>query len=526
MHIDLQKHSHLTIVLLSVLVGVVLMGAVIYYPHLLPARAEQAVAAPVPADWQTAFSTVAAEVLPAVVSIQGKASVAAPSMPQMPPWFNLPNPFGGPGGGDEGQGNGNGGTPRTPRRMERPFLGSGWLFSADGYIVTNAHVVKDATAGSLKVQLHDVEGAEPVPAKVIGYDARSDLALIKVDVNRKLPFLTLASSKNAQVGEWVLAFGSPFSTELQQTVTQGIISAKGRVLEGAASELGALGASIGDVIQTDAPINPGNSGGPLVDLQGRVVGINESIISPGGAGGFVGIGFAISSDTAQRVVPQLMQNKRVVRGWMGVVIGDLDENLRDFYKAPNGGALIESVNPEGPAAKSGLQAEDVVVQANDTPIRRSTDLQTAVTGTQPGAVMHLIVLRNGQQMKIDATVGEMPEKYAGFAPPATGEEGPEAQADPLGLQMETLEPGTRQALGLKQGVLVTGVDPEGPAGQQDIQRGDVITQVDRTQVDSVEAYRQALDTAKKAGSKYVVLRVTHKVQGEIMTSVVDITPNW
>jgi serine protease Do len=524
MRIDLHKHSHLIIILLSVIVGMVAMGAVIYYPHLLPAHAEPGAVAPVPADWQTAFSTVAQEVLPAVVSIQGKASVEEGPSSDLPPWFkNFPFPFGGPEGP---QGNGNGGG-NPPRHTERPFLGSGWLYSPDGYIVTNAHVVEHAMEGSLKVQLHDEEGAEPVPAKVIGYDARSDLAVIKVDVNRKLPYLSLASSKDAKVGEWVLAFGSPFSTELQQTVTQGIISAKGRVLEGAASELGALGASIGDVIQTDAAINPGNSGGPLVDLAGRVVGINESIISPGGAGGFVGIGFAISSDTAQRVVPQLMQNKQVVRGWLGVVIGDLDENLRDFYKAPNGGALIDSINPDGPAAKSGLQAEDVVIQANDTPVRRSSDLQAAVTATQPGTVLHLTLLRNGQQMQIDVKVGEMPGKYAGTAPPTPGEEGAPQQADPLGLQVQTLQPDTApaQALGLKKGVLVMAVDPEGPAAE-DLRPGDAITQVDRTQVDSADAYRQALDTAKKAGAKYVVLRVTHKVQGEVMSSVVDITPNW
>jgi serine protease Do len=521
MRIDVQKHSHLIIVLLSVLVGMVLMGVVIYYPRMVPAGAEPGAVAPTRAEWQAAFSTVAEAVLPAVVSIQGKASVEAPAMPDLPDWFkNFPFPFGGP---DQEEGN----SPRAPRRYERPFLGSGWLYSPDGYIVTNAHVVKNATAGSLKVQLHDQDGVEPVPAKVIGYDARSDLAVIKVDVKRQLPYLALAASKDARVGEWVLAFGSPFSTELQQTVTQGIISAKGRVLEGAASELGALGASIGDVIQTDAAINPGNSGGPLVDLNGRVVGINESIISPGGAGGFVGIGFAISSDTATRVVPQLIQNKRVVRGWLGVVIGDLDENLRDFYKAPSGGALINSISPDGPAAKSGLQVEDVVIQAGDTPIHRSTDLQAVVAGTTPGSTLRLVVIRNGQQATVDVKIGEMPEKYAGSSPPATGGAEETTQADPLGLQVKTLQADMPQAQGLnlRKGVLITAVDPQGPSAQS-LKPGDVITEINRTKVDSADAYRQALDTAKKAGAKYVVLRVSHKVQGEIISSVVDITPAW
>ena len=525
MRIDLHKHSHLTIMLLSVLVGMVLMGVVIYYPRMVPATAEPGAVVPPRAEWQGAFSAVAEAVLPAVVSIQGKASVEAPAMPDLPDWFKG-FPFGGPGGPGGGNGGGNGQVP--PKRMERPFLGSGWLYSPDGYIITNAHVVKNATEGSLKIQLHDIEGEEPVTAKVIGYDARSDLAVIKVDVKRQLPYLALASSKDAKVGQWVMAFGSPFSTELQQTVTQGIISAKGRVLEGAASELGALGASIGDVIQTDAAINPGNSGGPLVDLAGRVVGINESIISPGGAGGFVGIGFAISSDTATKVIPQLIQNKRVMRGWLGVVIGDLSENERDFYKVPQGGALINSINPDGPAAKSGLQQDDVVIKADNAPVRRSADLQAVVAAAAPNTTIRLTVVRNGQQTTVDVKVGEMPEKYAGSTPPAPAGGGEEtAQADPLGLQVQTLQAGMpqAQALNLRQGVLVTAVNPDGPSAET-LKAGDVITEVNRTKVDSAAAYQQALDTAKKAGAKYVVLRVAHKAQGEVISSVVDITPEW
>lgn len=524
MRVDLQKHSHLTIVLLSVLVGMVLMGALIYYPRLKPATAEPGAIVPPRAEMQDAFSVVAEAVLPAVVSIQGKASVNAPAMPDLPDWFKgFPFPFGGPEGGGRG-----GDSQQPPRRMERPFLGSGWLYSPDGCIVTNAHVVKNATEGSLRVQLHDIDGAEAVPAKVIGYDARSDLAVIKVDVNRQLPYLSLASSKDAKVGQWVMAFGSPFSSELQQTVTVGIISAKGRVLEGAASELGALGASIGDVIQTDAAINPGNSGGPLVDLNGRVVGINESIISPGGAGGFVGIGFAISSDTAATVIPQLIKNQRVQRGWLGVVIADLNENERDFYKAPQGGALINSINPDGPAAKSGLQQDDVVIRANDTPVRRSADLQSVVAATAPNATLRLTVIRNGQQTTVDVKVGEMPEKYAGASPPApTGGTEEVAQTDPLGLQVQTLQANMPQAqdLNLRQGVLITAVNPDGPSAES-LKAGDVITEVNRTKVDSAAAYRQALDTAKKAGARYVILRVTRKVQGEVISSVVDITPRW
>ncbi|HEY3398535.1 MAG TPA: trypsin-like peptidase domain-containing protein [Armatimonadota bacterium] len=519
MRVDLQKHSHLVIILLSALVGMFLMAMFIYVPRDTPARAQETMAG-APANWQTAFSTVAKNVLPAVVSIQGKTEVSAPQ--GAPDWFKGFPFFFGPG--DNGDNSG-GQTPgQPPKKIERPFLGSGWIYSEDGYIITNAHVVKNATG--LKVQLHDTADDTPVPATVIGYDARSDLGVIKVDVKRKLPFLQLASSRDAQVGQWVMAVGSPFSEELQQTVTQGIISAKGRVLAGAAQELGAIGASIGDVIQTDAAINPGNSGGPLVDLAGRVIGINESIISPNGAmGGNVGIGFAISSDTAARVLPQLIKNKRVVRGWLGITIGDLNENKRDFYKAPQGGALVNSVNPDGPAAKSGLQADDVIVSAGGEPVHNTWDLQNATGNTAPGNTLPLTVIRDGKQIAITVRVGEMPEKYVG-GPQTAPEEVPQA-ADPLGLQVQTLLPNMPQAqdLGLTKGVLVVAVDPNGPSADS-LKAGDVITEVNRTKVDNADGYRAALDVSRKLKAKYVIVRLTRRQNGDLFTAPVDVVPNW
>jgi serine protease Do len=511
MRVDLQKHSHVVIILLSVLVGMSLMAMLIYVPHETAARAQAAPGNLGGADWRTALSNVSDYVLPMVVSIQGKVKVAPDQEPDIQDFFRgMP---GGPPGGPQ----------RPPQPREHSFLGSGWIYSADGYIVTNAHVAKDAE--DLRVQLHDVPNEEPVPATVIGWDARSDLAVIKVDVSRQLPYLTLGDSRASRVGEWVLAVGSPFSTELEQTVTKGIISAKGRVLEGAAEELGATGASIYDVIQTDASINPGNSGGPLVNLEGQVIGINESIISPGGpVGGNVGIGFAISSDMASRVLPQLIKNKKVVRGWLGIGIEALDENKRDFYHAPTGGALVTEINADGPSANSGLQVEDVIVKANGQGVHDPSDVQRVVAESLPGATVVLDVIRDGQPKQVSVKVGEMPENAGMAAPtPAPGEE-PQAQ-DPLGLQVQTLSSTMPQAQETSKGVVVAAVDENGPAAGV-LREGDIITRVDHTNVASVTDYNAALAAAKAAKEKYVILRIIHKEGDQVMPLVVDVTPQW
>ena len=526
MRIDLNRHSHLMIILLSVLVGMGLMAMVLYLPRAYtPASAQNDEVGVNPGAWQNGFAQVAQAVLPAVVSIQGKAKAENPQ--QMPPdmeqffrnlpWFNGP-PGGGPG---PGSGQRQFPTPQTPR--ERPFLGSGWIYSQDGLIVTNAHVVKDAA--SIKVQLHDVEGDPLRTVEVVGLDLRSDLAVLKVKVNRPLPYLQLASSRDAQVGQWVMAVGSPFSENLQQTVTAGIISAKGRVLDAFAQE---LGSQVGDVIQTDASINPGNSGGPLVDLAGRVVGINESIISPNGpTGGSVGIGFAISSDTAAFVVPQLIQNKKVTRGWLGISIRDLSENMRDFYKAPNGGILVLGVNQDGPAAPSGLKAEDVIVAANGQPLRSTWDLQRVVGESTPGSTVRLSVLRNGQPQDVDVVLGEAPAQAEASATATAQPEQPQ-EHDPLGLAVQTLRSSMAeaQALNLHGGVLVAQVDPNGAAANV-LQPGDAITEVNRQAVSNVADYKAALQQAQQAGMTYVIVRVTHKdEQGQVISTVVDLVPQW
>ena len=513
MNVDLRKHSHLTVILVSVLIGMVAMATVLYYPRIVKAHADGVSVQPV-TNWQEGFSRVAEAVLPAVVSIQGKSKAQTVQVPDFEEFFRqFPGlPFGAP----EGQG----GPPAKPRQLERSFLGSGWVYSADGYIVTNAHVVRDAA--SLMVQLHDSAEDPLRKARVIGYDLRSDLAIIKVDVDRPLPFLQLASSKQAKVGQWVMALGNPFSANLEQTATTGIISAKGRHVPGFAGE---TGAEIADVLQTDAAINPGNSGGPLVDMNGRVVGINESIVSPNGSvGGSVGIGFAISSDTAATVLPSLIAKGKVVRGWLGIAIADLNENKRDFYKAPQGGVLVMEVNAEGPSAQSDLQADDVIVKAGDTIVRKTQELQSAVAMTTPGSTLRLTIIREGQTRQVDVRLGEIPDDLPDQSPGDEGAAKPETTTeDMLGITGQTVTPGSpaARALKLTKGVLVVSVSPDGLAAE-DLQAGDVITRVNRTAVANVGQYEAALRVAKQSAAQYVILRVARRTAQGAVSLVVDI----
>jgi serine protease Do len=283
--------------------------------------------------------------------------------------------------------------------MPRGGLGSGWVYSEDGYIVTNAHVVKDAT--DIRVRLYDRDGDDrQYEAKLIGTDPRTELALLKIDAGRKLPTLGVGDSHALQVGEWVMAVGSPF--ELDQTVTVGVVSAKGRMLGSGDPRF-----QMGDIIQTDASINPGNSGGPLVDLDGRVIGVNVAILS-GGAPGNVGIGFAIPAATVERVIPQLKADGKIVRGWLGITIRDLNGNLRDAYKVPDGGALVETMRGDSPAKAGGLREEDVIVGVNGEAVKDSWALQQAVANHRPGEELKLDVVRGGKHEEVRVKLGDIP----------------------------------------------------------------------------------------------------------------------
>ena len=341
---------------------------------------------------------------------------------------------------------------QMPRpESEGESLGSGFLISSDGFILTNHHVVADASRIIVRLQ----DGSEK-EASLIGSDPRSDLALLQID-GKGLPKVKIGSSEGLKVGEWVLAIGAPFGFE--STVTAGIVSAKGRSLP---SE------NYVPFIQTDVAINPGNSGGPLFNLDGEVIGINSQIVSR--SGGFMGLSFAIPIDMAMEVVAQLKDKGRVSRGWLGVLIQPVDRELAESFGLDKpAGALVSQVMADSPAEKAGFQVGDVVVQFNGKEIGHSGQLPQVVGLLAPGTRAEAVVMRDGERKTLKVTVEELPEDLAGQ--PAGSPSVPGAAT--LGLRVEEVSKEQLAALGLEYGVQVIEV-VEGPAAKAGIRRGDVL----------------------------------------------------
>ncbi|MEE4249556.1 MAG: DegQ family serine endoprotease [Alcanivoracaceae bacterium] len=334
---------------------------------------------------------------------------------------------------------------------EGESLGSGFLISADGFILTNHHVVADASRIIVRLQ----DGSEK-EATLIGSDPRSDLALLQID-GKDLPSVKIGSSKNLKVGEWVLAIGAPFGFE--STVTAGIVSAKGRSLP---SE------NYVPFIQTDVAINPGNSGGPLFNLDGEVIGINSQIVSRNG--GFMGLSFSIPIDMAMEVVAQLKDKGRVSRGWLGVLIQPVDRELAESFGLEKpAGALVSQVMADSPAEKAGFQVGDVVVEFNGEEIGHSGQLPQVVGLLAPGTRAEVVVVRDGKRKTLKVTVEELPEDLAGQ--PAANPKAPGAAT--LGLSVEAMSEEQLGALGLEHGVQVVEV-ADGAAVKAGIRRGDVL----------------------------------------------------
>jgi serine protease Do len=360
-----------------------------------------------------------------------------------------------------------------PRSFTQRALGSGVIIDKDGYIVTNAHVVKGAD--KIVVTLHDGHShGRAVDAKVVGIDEKTDVALLKVPSSGDLPVLTLGDSDALHVGDWVVAIGNPFG--LSETVTAGIVSAKGRVIGQGPYD---------DFIQTDASINPGNSGGPLLNLQGEVIGINSAIYSQ--SGGNIGIGFAIPINLVKSVVAQLKTHGKVIRGWLGVAIQDITPDLaKSFGLKQAEGALVADVTPDSPAARAGLQRGDIIVEYNGTHIEAAHQLPELVASTEIGKTVPIKVLRNGQSKALSMTVAEMP---AHMAPAGTA-----TAAGDWGLTVSDVTPQLARQFGLKEttGVVITDVAPNSPAGAAGLQPGDVIVEADHQTVHDVTQYNQAL----------------------------------
>jgi serine protease Do len=371
---------------------------------------------------------------------------------------------------------------KIPRTSQVHSLGSGFLIRADGYIVTNNHVVADAT--DVKVKLAD--GRE-FRAKVVGRDEQTDLALVKIEATG-LPGIPLGDSDKLQVGDPVMAIGNPFG--LQGTVTTGIVSAIGRVIgEG----------PYDNFIQTDASINPGNSGGPLVNTAGEVVGINTAIFSQ--SGGSVGIGFAIPINEAKTILPQLQAKGQVTRGWLGVGIQAVTPELVKALHLPKDeGALVAQVQANSPAAAAGLKPGDVIVEYEGHPVSRMAELPRLVAATPIGQSASLKVLRDGQPLTLTATIAEHPgATEAAPAAPAREE---------LGITVQPLTPALAQQLGVpdRSGLVVTGVKDGGPAAEAGLQPGDVILQADRKPVSTGADLRKVLAEHKAGGPVLLWIR--------------------
>ena len=363
-------------------------------------------------------------------------------------------------------------------------VGSGFFISPDGYAVTNNHVVDHAKSVQVKT-----DDGSTYTAKVIGTDAKTDLALIKVDGKSNFAYVKF-EDQAPRVGDWVVAVGNPFG--LGGTVTAGIISAEGRDIGSGPYD---------DYIQIDAPINKGNSGGPAFDMNGKVIGVNTAIYSP--SGGSVGIGFDIPAQTAKMVVAQLKDNGKVTRGWLGVQVQPVTKGIADSLGLKKAeGAMVDEPQNGSPAAKAGIQSGDIVTALNGTTIKDSRDLAQKVAMLAPGSSAKLDILRKGESKTITVTLGEMPNQQQANA--GNTETPAEKGLPHLGL---TLAPANEVAGSGGKGVVVTGVDPEGPAAEHGFQTGDVILDVGGKAVDSTGDVRKALSEAKSQGKHDVLMRV-------------------
>lgn len=383
---------------------------------------------------------------------------------------------------------------QNPGQFRQDSLGSGFIFDAEGYIVTNNHVIADADEIRVKLK----SGVE-FDAEIIGTDSTTDLALIKITPDQDLPALNLGDSDQLKVGQWVIAIGNPFG--LEHTVTAGIVSAKGRLIGAGPYD---------DFIQTDASINPGNSGGPLINMNGEVVGINTAIVAGGD-----GIGFAIPINMAKSVINQLKDSGKVSRGWLGVAIQDLDAELKNYYGVENG-VLIAEVFPGDPAEKAGIQPKDIVISVNGEPVDASRDLSRRIADIPEGGTAELEISRGGKIKKIKVNVAKRDDSRMASR---TGDS-MAPSADDIGLQVADITGDMADQFQIKdtEGAVVTAVTSGSAAEQAGFARGDLIREINHKPIKNAKDYKAVIDKngkgdpleflVKRAFKGYLVIKLT------------------
>jgi serine protease Do len=430
------------------------------------------------------FADLAEKVSPAVVNITTSTMVATPGfespiVPEGSPFEEFFRDF------LDRQNRGNG-----PRARRSQALGSGFVISEDGYIVTNNHVIE----GADEITIEFFSG-ETLPAKVVGTDPNTDIALLKVEAEAPLPFVTFGDSDLVRVGDWVMAVGNPLGQGF--SVSAGIVSARGRALSG----------TFDDYIQTDAAINRGNSGGPLFNMAGEVIGVNTAILSPNG--GSIGIGFAMSSAVVSQVVDQLRQFGETRRGWLGVRIQDVTPEIAEAMGLPKvAGALVTDV-PEGPAAAAGMRAGDVILSFDGVEVADTRDLVRRVAATAVGKSVRVLVFRDGATQTLTVVLGRREEAEGAAAAPGGAPEAPEV-AEVLGMRLVRITPKLRAERGLAPGatgLLVESVDEASEAFAKGIRAGDVITEAGQRKVETPADLEERIAEAREAGRRSLLLLV-------------------